>query len=66
MNKKVKKLSLNREVLRTVDPNDLSKAVGGLQSSSDECSTLCTSGASQANQTLCFCPFCQSTPPAGC
>ena len=66
MNKKVKKLNLNREVLRTVDPNDLSKVAGGFASSSDECSTLCTTGASAANQTLCFCPFCQSVPPANC
>jgi len=62
MNKKVKKLSLNREVLRTVDPNDLTKAVGGLQSSSDQCTELCTTGASAVNRTLCFCPECQSNP----
>jgi len=60
MNKKVRKLALSREVLRTVDPNDLAQAVGGLASSSDQCSTLCTSGASAANRTLCICPLCQT------
>jgi hypothetical protein len=62
MNKKVRKLSLSREVLRTVDPNDLAQAAGGFGSSSDQCSTRCTSGASAGNPTLCFCPYCQSSP----
>ncbi|HSN86815.1 MAG TPA: hypothetical protein VL025_08660 [Thermoanaerobaculia bacterium] len=64
MNKKVKKLSLNREVLRTVDPSDLTKVAGGLASSSDACSQLCTTGASAGNRTLCICPFCESNPCA--
>lgn len=63
MNKKVKKLSLNREVLRTVDPNELTKAVGGFQSSSEECSTLCTTGMSAGNRTLCICAQCPSDNP---
>ena len=62
MNKKVKKLTVNREVLRTVDPNDLSQVAGGTQSSSENCSTLCTTGTSAGNRTYCFCPFCQSDP----
>lgn len=64
MNKKVRKLSLNREVLRTVDPNDLARAVGGaFQSSSENCSTLCTTGQSAGNRTYCICPLCPSDNP---
>lgn len=64
MNKKVKKLALNREVLRTVDPNDLPKAMGGFGSSSDQCTTpgLCTTGTSAGSPTYCICPRCQSNP----
>jgi hypothetical protein len=62
MNKKVKKLTVNREVLRTVDPNELNQVAGGLQSSSEDCSTLCTTGTSAGARTYCICPFCQSNP----
>lgn len=66
MNKKVRKLNLNREILRTVDPSELPKAAGGFGSSSDNCSTLCTTGHSDGGQSYCFCPYCQTSPASGC
>jgi hypothetical protein len=67
VNKKVKRLNLNREVLRTVDPSELPKVAGGFGSSSENCSTLCTSGHSDGGHSFCLCPFCQTVPPVnGC
>jgi hypothetical protein len=64
MNKKHrKKLSLNREVLRTLDPANLKEAAGGIQTTSDNCTVLCTHPpGSDGGQSYCHCPFCQSLP----
>jgi hypothetical protein len=57
MKKKLRKLNLNREVLRSVDPTDLNGVAGGTQSSSDNCTSGCTV---TGQRTYCFCPFCQT------
>lgn len=56
--KKSKKLMLSREVLRHLDPDNLTGVVGGTRSSSENCSIDCTGGGSAAHRTFCICPMC--------
>jgi hypothetical protein len=56
MKKKVKKLTLHRDVLRTAAPSELAGVVGGISigCSSENCTTNCpTTGTPR---TYCVCP----------
>jgi hypothetical protein len=55
MKKKVKKLTLNRDVLRTAAPSDLAGVVGGqsIGCSSENCTTSCPG---TGVRTYCVCP----------
>jgi hypothetical protein len=55
MKKKVRKLTLHRDVLRTAAPSDLAGVVGGISigCSSDNCTTTCP--VTQP-RTHCVCP----------
>jgi hypothetical protein len=59
-----KRLTLNRESLRSLDPASLVEVVG-FASSSDNCtqSPCCTHGTSAGSPTYCICARCQSVPP---
>jgi hypothetical protein len=63
--KNTKRLTLNRESLRSLNPAHLVEAAGGFGSSSDNCtqSPCCTHGTSAGNPTYCICARCPSVPP---
>jgi hypothetical protein len=56
MKKKVKKLTLNRDVLRTAAPSELAGVLGGisLRCSSENCTTTCPT--TTPPWTYCVCP----------
>jgi hypothetical protein len=65
MKKKAKKLTLNRDVLRTAAPSDLAAVAGGVSliCSSENC-TLCCPGTGP--QTFCVCPTGETMPIRSC
>jgi hypothetical protein len=61
MNKKIKKLTLNRETLRNLDEPDLSKVVGEAPVTSQEgtyCSVGCTGCTKPCTACTKFCTGC--------
>jgi len=58
MKKRRKKLSLNRETLRNLSPENLSGAAGGYNSTSDQCTLQCTGEYCTGGGSACICPLC--------
>ena len=65
--KSTRKLALHRESLRNLDPDGLKRVAGGLFSTSENCTQLCTNTHSDGGRSFCFCPECQTnTCPGVC
>ena len=63
MKKEMKKLSLNRETLRSLNGDHLKNAAGGFgRCGTEDCSASCFE--TNCGQTGCICPYTMSVPPA--
>ena len=60
--KTARKLNLSREILRDLDPDNLKRAAGGVATTSENCTQLCTNTHSDGGQSFCHCAFCVSVP----